>query len=300
MAGSRAEKETQMKFTIALVAALVAGLAASFAVAAPAKTSEKPAGTDTTTTTTSTTTTTTKDWKVCRPRAAWILKGTLVSVAGNQLSFTMDVKRVNRHARLLESKTVTVQVGEKTRIWRLGKKVTLGDLTLGDRLHVRARFCKKSSDAIATLRAAWVVARPAKAAPTVTTTTATTTTTSTTPAIEKVCRRHRFALILGGTLASVADDQLSFTMDVKRANRHARLYRSQTVTVQVGEKTRIWRLGKKVALNTLTIGDRLHVRARVCKKSGDTAASIYAAWVIAGPAKVAPTTTATTTTTTTP
>jgi len=73
-------------------------------------------------------------------------------------------------------KTVTVQVGEKTRIWRLGEKVTLDKLTLGDRLIVQTRICKKSTDTTPTPLAIRMVALPAKAAPTTTTTTTTTAT----------------------------------------------------------------------------------------------------------------------------
>ena len=130
-----------MKFKIALVAVLVAGLAASLAVAAPAKTSKKPAGTSTTTTTTKT-----KKAKkpVCRPRVSLILRGALVSVADDQLSFTMDVKQTNRHAKAYKGTTTTVQVNAKTKIRRLGKKVALNALTIGDRLNVQARVCRRT------------------------------------------------------------------------------------------------------------------------------------------------------------
>jgi len=157
-----------MKFKVALVTVIVAGLTASLAVAAPAKSSKKPAGTDTTTTTTTTAGSTKQ--RVCRPRFAQILKGTLASVADDQLSFTVTVTQTNRHARLYRGQTVTIQVNANTRIWRLGEKVTLGGLTLGDRLVVQTRACKHG-DAAAPLLAARVVAKPAKPAPTTTTTT---------------------------------------------------------------------------------------------------------------------------------
>lgn len=152
-----------MKFRVALVTVLVAGLAASFAVAAPAKRPRSQTRTDTTATTTTT-------GKVCRARFALILRGTLATVADDQLSFTINVKQSNKHARLYRGQTVTVQVDANTKIWRLGKKVTLGGLTLGDRLVVQTRACKKGTDVTAPLLAARVVARPAKAAPTTTTT----------------------------------------------------------------------------------------------------------------------------------
>ena len=82
----------------------------------------------------------------------------------------MLVKHSNKHARLYRGQTVTVQVDANTKIWRLGKKVTLGGLTLGDRLVVQTRACKKGTDVTAPLLAARVLARPAKAAPTTTTT----------------------------------------------------------------------------------------------------------------------------------
>ncbi len=162
-----------MKFRVALAAVLVAGLTASFAVAAPAKTSKKPTGTTATTTTTTTTTKKTNKRVVCRPNVALILKGKLVSIADDQLSFTMDVKQTNKHARSYKGKTVTVQVNAKTKIMRLGKRVALGALIIGDRLDVQARVCKKSTGETAPPLAVRVVAKPAKAAPTTTTTTTT-------------------------------------------------------------------------------------------------------------------------------
>lgn len=62
------------------------------------------------------------------------------------------------------------QVDTNTRIWRFGKKVGLGDLTLGDRLVVQTRACKKGTDVTAPLLATRVLDRPAKTAPTTTTT----------------------------------------------------------------------------------------------------------------------------------
>lgn len=170
-----------MKFKIALVAVLVAGLTASLAIAAPAKTSKKPTGTNTTTTTTKKVK---KAKKVCRPNVSLILRGTLATIAGDHLSFAMDVKQVNRHAKAYKGERVTVQVNAKTKIRRLGHKVALEMLTLGDRLNVQARVCKIkikkstgeakkwtwSTGEPAPPLAVRVVARPAKAAPTTTTT----------------------------------------------------------------------------------------------------------------------------------
>jgi len=163
-----------MKFKIALVAALVVGLVSSLAVAAPAK---GPKGkTGTTGTTTTTTGKVKKPKKVCRPNVSLILKGTLVSVAYDQLSFTMDVKQTNRHAKALyKGKTdVSVQVNAKTKIRRLGKRVALSALKAGDRLDVQARLCKVKKGTVvvdtAPPLAVRVVAKPAKPAPTTTTT----------------------------------------------------------------------------------------------------------------------------------
>src|SRR5664280_247859 len=163
----------EMKFKVALVTVIVAGLTASLAVAAPATSPKNPAGTDTTATTTTTTGNTKQ--RTCRPRFAQILRGTLASVADDQLSFTITVRHSNKHARLYRGQAITVQVDANTRIWRLGQKVTLGELTVGDHLVVQTRACKKGTDLTAPLLAARVTARPAKPAPTTTTTTTTTT-----------------------------------------------------------------------------------------------------------------------------
>lgn len=157
-----------MKFKIALIAALAVGLMASFAVTAQAK---GPKGKTNTTTTTKVK----KGKKVCRPNVSLILKGTLVSVADDQLSFTMDVKQTNKHAKALyKGKTVSVQVNAKTKIKRLGKRVTLSALVIGDRLNVQARLCKLKKGTVVTgvapPLAVRVVAKPAKPAPTTTTT----------------------------------------------------------------------------------------------------------------------------------
>ena len=155
-----------MKFKIALIAALAVGLMASLAVAAPAK---GPKGDTNPTTTTKVK----KAKKVCRPNVSLILKGTLVSVADDELSFTMDVTQTNRHAKALyKGKTVSVTVNAKTKIKRLGKRVTLSKLTIGDRLNVQARLCKLKKGTVvvetAPPLAVRVVARPAKPAPTTT------------------------------------------------------------------------------------------------------------------------------------
>jgi hypothetical protein len=159
-----------MKFKIALVAVLALGLTASLAVAAPAKGPKGKTGTTTTTAKVK------PAKKVCRPNVSLILRGKLVSIADDHLSFAMDVKQTNRHAKALyKGKTVTVQVNAKTKIRRLGHRVALETLTIGDRLDVQARLCKVKRGTVvveaAPPLAVRVVAKPAKPAPTTTTTT---------------------------------------------------------------------------------------------------------------------------------
>jgi heme-binding NEAT domain protein len=152
-----------MKIKLALVALFVLGLTASLAVAAPASSQKKPTGTTTTATTTTTTTTKNKGKKpACRANVALILRGKLVSVATDGQSFTMSVTRTNAHARSYKGQTVTVQINAKTKILRLGKKVTLANLVVGDNLNVQARACKKTIQTAGTPLAVRVVAKPAK------------------------------------------------------------------------------------------------------------------------------------------
>jgi len=90
-----------------------------------------------------------------------LLKGTFLS-AGTD-SFTMNVVKGNRRGRKLKGEQ-TVQVGEKTRFWRKGKrgKASLADLVANDRLLVLAR-CKRGETAGSfTLVARLVLARPPK------------------------------------------------------------------------------------------------------------------------------------------
>jgi hypothetical protein len=253
-----------MKFRIALVAVLAAGLAAALAVTAPAQ--GQKANTETTTTT---------PGNVCHPNAWLVLKGKLVAVAGDQLSFTMDVTQASRLPRLYRGQTVTVQVSATTKIWRLGQKVAPGGLTAGDRLVVQMRICRMSNDTTVTPIAVRVVAKPAP----------------------RVCRPW-VSQILWGKLVAIADDQLSFTMNVKQTNRFARIYRGEDVTIQVNARTTVRLHGKRVALSALTVGDRLDVRARICRTDGALVQPL-AVRVFAKHVKPAPTTTNTTTTTTT-
>ena len=138
-----------MKFKVALIAVFIVGLTASLAIAAP---STKPAGT-------------TNHGKkpVCAPNVALILKGKLASIVDAQ-SFTMDVKQTNKHARAYKGLTgVIVTVNAKTKIMRLGHRVTLDKLVVTDSLNVQARVCKKVSGAPAPPLAKRVMAKPAPA-----------------------------------------------------------------------------------------------------------------------------------------
>lgn len=164
-----------MKFKIALAAVLVAGLTASLAIAAPAT---KPVKT-TTGTTTTTPVKKVKRVRACRPNVSLILRGDLVEVNVAEQYFTMNVKGTNRHARAykkVEAQPVRVNITAKTKIKRLGKRVTLAELTIGDRLNVQARVCKvkvKKGAVVTAVEeapplAVRVVAKPAKPAPTTT------------------------------------------------------------------------------------------------------------------------------------
>jgi hypothetical protein len=149
-----------MKWKIGLIAVIVAGFMASFAVAA----SPNKGGAKKTTTTTAKVK---KAKKTCRPNVSLIMKGKLVSVDG--ASFTMNVTKTNKHAKSYKGKTITVLTNAKTKIRRLGKKVTLDKLvageTNGDTLNVRARYCKRGELPAPPL-AVRVVAKPAKPAAT--------------------------------------------------------------------------------------------------------------------------------------
>jgi hypothetical protein len=171
----------RLKALIALiVTAFVAGLAVSFAVASPGNGNGQGKGKKPSASTgTQTTTTTTRGKKPpksgpsCRPNVSLILRGTLVSAGGQSLA--MDVTQTNAHARVYRGTQVNVEVSDKTKIQRLGKRVTLADLIAGDRLNVQARACKAEAG-VGTALAVRIVALPAKKAPPTTTTTETTTT----------------------------------------------------------------------------------------------------------------------------
>lgn len=100
-----------------------------------------------------------------------------------------------------------------------------------------------------------------------------------------VCHKKRAVVLKGAFLEAGTD---SFTMNVRKANRHGRALTGEQ-TVMVDDKTRLKRRGKqgKAALSDLVKDDRLHVLARC--KPGETAGSftLLARLVLARPAKPA-------------
>ena len=105
--------------------------------------------------------------------------------------------------------------------------------------------------------------------------------------------RPKVSLILKGTLANDPDGNsvqpFTLRVNVTRTNRHARAYRAesaQPASVMVDAKTRIRRRGPDT-LAALSLGDRVLVRARVCKAAlanGATPA-LTATRIVARPAK---------------
>ena len=100
-----------------------------------------------------------------------------------------------------------------------------------------------------------------------------------------VCHKKRAVVLKGAFLEAGAD---SFTMNVRKANRHGRALKGEQ-TVMVDDKTRMKRRGKEgaAALADLVKDDRLHVLARC--RPGETAGSftLLARLVLARPAKPA-------------
>lgn len=96
----------------------------------------------------------------CKPTVSVILRGTLLSTSTD--SFEMDVKRANRHGRMLKGKQ-TVKVGDGTKLKREGTEAKLADLKVGDRVQAHVRSCKRSGGG-PVLVAKRVFAHPAKPA----------------------------------------------------------------------------------------------------------------------------------------
>ncbi len=104
----------------------------------------------------------------CKAKVAVVLKGMLgpdVDPADGDTSFTMLVKRSNRHGRAYKKAgSATLMVDAKTRVNRLGAH-NLGALAPNDRLLVTAKVCRADlkNGATPDLTARRVLAHPAKA-----------------------------------------------------------------------------------------------------------------------------------------
>jgi uncharacterized protein YdeI (BOF family) len=122
---------------------------------------------------------------------------------------------------------------------------------------------------IAGLTASLAVAAPAKKGPK-----ADTTTTTKNKGKKSTCR-PTVSFVLHGKFVKQTGDS-SFVMYVKSTNKHAKLfvknYNKENVPITVDPSAKIKLNGKKVTLDQLASGDKLGVRARICKKEiGDTA-----------------------------
>lgn len=109
-----------------------------------------------------------KPGHACKARVTVMLKGSLaadVDPADGDTSFTMLVKRSNRHGRAYKKAgSAMLTVDAKTRVNRLGAH-NLGALAPNDRLLVTAKVCRADLKKGATpeLTARRVLAHPAKA-----------------------------------------------------------------------------------------------------------------------------------------
>ena len=136
-----------MRVRVLGTALVVALVSVSVAVAAPPPGKGKPLPTGPT----------------CKPKVTVVLKGTLTSVVGDQL--TMAVTRGNRWAKVyVTATTATVTVNETTKVRRNGGLKALADLKPTDWLLVQARACKADLELSVppALTAVRVVAHPAK------------------------------------------------------------------------------------------------------------------------------------------
>ena len=103
----------------------------------------------------------------CKPSVKVVLAGSLaadVDPADGDTSFTMLVKRSNRHGRAYKAAgSATVNVDAKTKVRRKGAR-NLGALAPNDRVLVQAKVCKKdlADGAMPDMTAKKVSAHPAK------------------------------------------------------------------------------------------------------------------------------------------
>ena len=113
-----------------------------------------------------------------------------------------------------------------------------------------------------------------------------TTSTSTTTATENC--HPKVSVILKGDFVSGGGD--SFTMDVRSANSHGRIYAGKPLTLRVDSKTSFKRNGP-ADLADFAAGDRLNVQARACKQKKNAPSSntapqdLLAKRVVGHPAK---------------
>ncbi len=100
-----------------------------------------------------------------------------------------------------------------------------------------------------------------------------------------VCKAPR-AVVLFGTFVAAGDG--SFTMDVTKANAPGRkLAGKKAFAVKVDAKTKFVRGGAAAKLADLVAGDRLNVRASLCKAADVEKAEILARRVVAKAAPAA-------------
>ncbi len=92
--------------------------------------------------------------------------------------------------------------------------------------------------------------------------------------------KPRVSLVLKGVLLSVAHDSL--VLDVRRANKHARLFAGKQATVLVSARTKIRRLGK-AELSALREGDGVKAHVRACKTSESGQIALLARRIVARP-----------------
>jgi hypothetical protein len=98
--------------------------------------------------------------------------------------------------------------------------------------------------------------------------------TSTSTASDPASCHPKVAVILIGDFVSGGGD--SFTMDVKHANAHGRLYVGKPLMLKVDTTTSFKRNGP-AKLSDFKAGDRLNVQARACKASKNASAGSNAA-----------------------
>jgi hypothetical protein len=112
------------------------------------------------------------------------------------------------------------------------------------------------------------------------------TTTTTSEHGKKPPCTPRVAVILKGTLNSVAGDKTSFSVHVDAGNHFAKAYKGSDTTVGVDGSTKFNRRGHH-GIDDLVTGDRLVVRAAVCKAdlANGATPSLTAKRVTAHPAK---------------